>query len=358
MKAVIVDLLDGFAAALDETGAVVKIPDAGYEIGQSIELGDSTRHRAGESTRDAFEVLGGGRSTRETSRRRDPLRMRGAAAAAAAAVVLALGAGTGYAYTQPYGTVSLDVNPSIEYTVNRFDVVIDVQAINDEGEAVLAQLDMKQLRNHRVDKAVAVTVEQIERDGYLDEEGADVLISAGTRNDAHSERLRQELEGSIEHDMGIPTRSVSLTPEQVERAHENGMTGGRQWELDNMQPTTPGDITPSNGGAAVHNSAAGGSHEATDQGVPSGDKDSGSPGTVTGVDQSTAPNVADPAGGRMDGDGGQGGAAAAPLTGGSPQGEAGQGGTQDQVQGQGQEQGQSQGQEQGQGQGQMMPSPH
>ena len=38
MKAVIVDLQGKYAAALDETGSVVRIPDAAYRIGQEIEL--------------------------------------------------------------------------------------------------------------------------------------------------------------------------------------------------------------------------------------------------------------------------------------------------------------------------------
>ena len=36
MKAVIVDLQGKYAAALDETGSVVRIPDAAYRIGQEI----------------------------------------------------------------------------------------------------------------------------------------------------------------------------------------------------------------------------------------------------------------------------------------------------------------------------------
>ena len=38
MKAVIVDLQGKYAAALDETGSVLRIPNAAYRIGQEIEL--------------------------------------------------------------------------------------------------------------------------------------------------------------------------------------------------------------------------------------------------------------------------------------------------------------------------------
>ena len=46
MKAVIVDLQGKYAAALDETGSVVRIPNAAYRIGQEIELHRNIRSTA------------------------------------------------------------------------------------------------------------------------------------------------------------------------------------------------------------------------------------------------------------------------------------------------------------------------
>ena len=53
-------------------------------------------------------------------------------------VCLLFGAGGVYAYFTPTAIISIDINPSIELSVNRFDRVIDVRAFNDDG-AVLAQ---------------------------------------------------------------------------------------------------------------------------------------------------------------------------------------------------------------------------
>ena len=94
MKAVIVDLQGKYAAALDETGSVVRIPNAAYRIGQEIELHTVPSAR---------------------------LNMRRKIAATAAAAVLVLGLGSGTAYALPCGTVSLDAASSIEYTVNCFN---------------------------------------------------------------------------------------------------------------------------------------------------------------------------------------------------------------------------------------------
>ena len=100
MKAVIVDLQGKYAAALDETGSVVRIPNAAYRIGQEIEL-----HRVPSAR----------------------LNMRRKIAATAAAAILVLGLGSGTAYALPCGTVSLDAASSIEYTVNCFNYVLDVK---------------------------------------------------------------------------------------------------------------------------------------------------------------------------------------------------------------------------------------
>ena len=104
MKAVIVDLRGGQAAALCDDGRVIKLADPGYSLGQIVELHER--------------------------RRRTPRWVRWASTAAAAALLL-VGAGGGAAWAMPYGVVSLDVNPSLEYTINRFDYVLRVAS----GEA-------------------------------------------------------------------------------------------------------------------------------------------------------------------------------------------------------------------------------
>ena len=58
-----------------------------------------------------------------------------------AAVLLA---GAGYAWVQtPVSYVSIDVNPSIEFALNRFDRVMSVTAYNDEGRDIIEALSLK-----------------------------------------------------------------------------------------------------------------------------------------------------------------------------------------------------------------------
>ncbi len=56
----------------------------------------------------------------------------------AASVLLAMVIGlTGYGYTQTFGYLNLDINPSIIISYNWFQRVIHVESLNEDGEAIL-----------------------------------------------------------------------------------------------------------------------------------------------------------------------------------------------------------------------------
>ncbi len=213
MKAVIVDLLDGQAAALCSDGCVVKLSDAGYSLGQEIEVHEQKRVR------------------------RKWLRTFTSAAAAA---VFVLGIG-GTAWALPYGVVSLDVNPSIEYTINCFDYVLSVNGVNEEGRALLAGMDTHRLVHRRIDEALSASVEQLEAEQWL-AEGDDVLLAAGARRGAHAERLLSELENDLSGSgRNLDLHTVSVSREDIDAAHASGMSAGRQHVLRALDENTGGE---------------------------------------------------------------------------------------------------------------------
>lgn len=199
MKVVIVDLKGKYAAALTEEGDVRKIVNNRYEIGQEIELYDINELK---QPRIALRVI------------------RRVAAVAAAIVILAVG-GLGTAYAVPCGTVTLESDPSIEYTINCFDYVLDVKSLNDEGEYLLDEMDIGELKHHKIDDAVEATVEQIRKDGYLDNGDKSVSIKASTGDDRHTDRLQQDLEDRVFNDMGIPQQSPNQSAEKDNEDNNN-----------------------------------------------------------------------------------------------------------------------------------------
>ena len=207
MNAVIVDLKGKKAAALDENGNVIKIPNANYAIGQKIQL-------------------------HAVSQKRAPSLKRIGTVAAAAALILSIGTGT--AYAMPYGTVSLDADAAIEYTINRFDRVLSVRALNEEGEAVLADLDDHSLRFRPVEEAINTTLEQQE----LSREGAPALqITTKTRDEHHTERLQEHLMDRIP----AAAPPVEDTPDDSRRREGSG---NREQDVGMVPPDDDKQIAP------------------------------------------------------------------------------------------------------------------
>ncbi len=174
MRAVIVDKQGNKAAAMTESGEVISIDNRGYEIGQSIEI-DSKK-----------------RKSRNVSFYK---KIKKASSLVAAVVIVAM-AGSATAYALPYGTVSLDSDPEIEYTINCFNYVLDVNALNEDAETVLENMDLSELRNKNISSAVKITIDEIEKSA-CDGEEVKITIDAQTKSEAHTNNLKKNLESSI-----------------------------------------------------------------------------------------------------------------------------------------------------------------
>lgn len=80
----------------------------------------------------------------DTAVARQPFLNRAFGLAVAACVLLAaLGFGGFSAYSTETAFVGIDVNPSLELGVNRFDHVVSAQAFNDDGQKVLEEVPLK-----------------------------------------------------------------------------------------------------------------------------------------------------------------------------------------------------------------------
>lgn len=106
-----------------------------------------------------------GKPSRRAARNHRRLPLVAALAACLALVALCIG-GVAWAW-QPYAYVAIDVNPSIELGINRFDRVASTRAYNDDGAQVLAAADVE---GETYEQAMT-SIEQALRD-YLDDTSA------------------------------------------------------------------------------------------------------------------------------------------------------------------------------------------
>lgn len=200
---------------------------------------DRRKDAFGEKTTDllkeAFDTIGADSRLKEStkqylsserSRRRSGLftpAVRRTFAAVCTLLVLVLGIG-GYRFSQtPVSYVSIDVNPSIELALNRFDRVVFAEAYNPEGEEILKELSLKGKKyNDALDAIVASDAMQ----PYLTRDAELVFTVA-----ADEQRERSLIHG-VQHclaHVGCDSHSVGADLALVSAAHDCGLSLGKYY---------------------------------------------------------------------------------------------------------------------------------
>ncbi len=200
MKAVIVEIRGKSVAALCDDGCVIKLKNNNYALGQVVEKSNGKRYR------------------------RLTLRVAGLAAA------IALTSISAWAYFTPFSYVSLDVNPSLLYLLNRFDRVLSCEAVNDDGKEVVERL---QLKNKDIKEAIKITIKEIAAEGYLaDKETGGIVIAASSKDQNKSDELARSLdqtaaEAAAEENVEVEIEAESVGNERVREAESLGVTPGK-----------------------------------------------------------------------------------------------------------------------------------
>ena len=91
------------------------------------------------------------------------------------------------------GTFTMDVNPSVEYTIAKSGIVKNVRCLNSDAENALSDVT---LGKQSVETALTRTVAAYEACGYMENGEATVLISFDSRLDANAE-LKASLSAEI-----------------------------------------------------------------------------------------------------------------------------------------------------------------
>lgn len=224
MKAVVLEVKNGYAAVMKENGTVVKVR-RDCEVGDTIEVREHT----------------GIRRFRRTTRL--------IAAAAAALLIFSSALGYNYLGVEAYSYVSVDVNPSIEYTLNRLDRVVAVEAVNEEAEAVVSVLEEKNIKNKTIEDALALTEDVLSKDGYLTDEAECMLVNIAPGDEKRSDRLERAAQNAFEREREKDHFEITTaTPEDRHQARKFGVSAGRYEEIRRIeagkQGLPPKDMKP------------------------------------------------------------------------------------------------------------------
>lgn len=204
MTAIIVQIQNNHAAALLEDGRFVRVPNRRYRLGQRVAMN-----------------------------RTAPMTRKLSAIAAALMLCIGLTGFAGHLFFSPYAYLSIDVNPSLELTLNRFNRVLAVEAVNEDGAEIAGELDLKRVRYAPVGQAVEETVSRLMASEYVQPEDENyVVIAASTAGGTRGEPLLQAASQAARS--AAEKQQVTLTVVEVqadtarrEEAKAQGTTPGK-----------------------------------------------------------------------------------------------------------------------------------
>ena len=125
--------------------------------------------------------------------------MRGAALGAAASLCLLITGGGVWYYQyenrQIDSVIGIDVNPSVELSINRRERVLKAEALNQDGNQILSDMDLKGVD---LNVAVNAVVGSMVTHGYLDDLDNAILVTVSNDSMTRASALRSSVVGNIE----------------------------------------------------------------------------------------------------------------------------------------------------------------
>lgn len=214
MKGLVTETKDGYCAILREDGAFVRIKGT-YEVGAEIEL-------------DAVQT---GSVVRFTKRR---FKTAVAAAAAALAVLAGVGGTKVYRDNIVSSYVTIDVKPSIEYSLNRDNLVLRAVALSDDAAPITEELNQKNIKGKTLENAIKQTIEIMKDKGYIEDGSEEILISVTSNDERTAASLKETAETAAKANTGEGASVIAITVSDEERqnASKEGKSATRV-ELEN-----------------------------------------------------------------------------------------------------------------------------
>ena len=87
-----------------------------------------------------------------------------------------------------YLSLYIDINPSVEIVVNRFDYIVDVNYLNEDATIEYTELALK---GEKIDKAINNILDKLETEGYL--ENKEMIISVVSKSSSAGEQLLNDV---------------------------------------------------------------------------------------------------------------------------------------------------------------------
>lgn len=218
MKAAVMKIEGKRAVVMLEDGSFKYLKNENYSVGEELEISMDTDTSDGSGFDRVLTF----------ARKNMPV------VAAAAAFVIMLSGGLKIAGSYENSVVTLDINPSLKYSLNVFDKVIDMDSYNDDGAEIVSAVG-REIRGQSLECAVKNTLDELDRTGYVGEETAVVVtLNSKTRSE---DALETQVIGSVgkwnneKSDEGesksVNLETVRVTPQMADSAEDKNVSPGK-----------------------------------------------------------------------------------------------------------------------------------
>ena len=239
MSYLVMECHPGYAVLLDEDGRFLKAANLRYEVGQTV-YDPVLMKETAERQRRTMRWISSG------------------IAAIAACFLLFFGIHYYQKYLQPYSSIYLTINPTVQMDLNRQGTVVRLTGINEDGKALLEGYDSKgkdkvTVADELIDRAIEM--------GFLSE-GGQVSFSIDSPDDALFQEYGTELRTKVtEHLDGRITITIEITNHQDGQGQESpensssstpSQPSSSQPEStlpSSPEPSRPGNVPPTSSGS-------------------------------------------------------------------------------------------------------------
>ncbi len=128
-----------------------------------------------------------------------------------------------------YAYVQLDINPGVEFTINRYDRIIDVRALNSDGQKVLEGFE---LNGKNLEEGIRYFTSKSYEMGYVSEENKNHIIVTTVMEGEENPSLEKTVEEAVNQvvdEKNIPAQVnvLNATKEIRAEAEKSGISSGK-----------------------------------------------------------------------------------------------------------------------------------
>lgn len=149
-------------------------------------------------------------------------------------LTLLLGVGGHSLYFTPVSYISIDINPSLEFELNRLDRVISVTPYNDDGSEAVENLPLKNLK---YDDAIITLLGSEEMSAYLSEDSRISISVVSSYDQKNTEIQERVMECTGSRYGAVSCHSGS--GDDVRNAHHAGLSFGKYRYYQELQSLDP-----------------------------------------------------------------------------------------------------------------------